>query len=389
MRTTKLLYIDSFGIGSFHETFNSSSLKMMSEIFNNVKHYSTKSSFEAVSNLLHDVPQNVNHHNILVLKPKWKIGRFLQLLSSFILNIYFVVFKLKKKDIAFFNYNSLWAMPFINWYCKKSKKKVIIMWHGELEFLYNNQRLNFISDKTLHWIQNKSVKVADSLFFCVAGKSIIKNLHLVVAKQFISHFISFEHTFISQNKNPAKISNGSKNIKIGTVGTINEYKGLSNILKIASNLKPYDNIHLYTLGRVFCDSQILKENNIYYIKDADKKFIPKEILNESIDKMDILIFLYPTNKYKLTASGAIFDSIDREKIILSLHNDYFDELFKKAFIGYQFDSIESMVDFIINLKEEDLPKVDYKKVKYQFSPESEALIFSKTLKQIYPMINVK
>lgn len=280
-------------------------------------------------------------------------------------------------------------MPFINWYCKKSKKKVIIMWHGELEFLYNNQRLNFISDKTLHWIQNKSVKVADSLFFCVAGKSIIKNLHLVVAKQFISHFISFEHTFISQNKNPAKISNGSKNIKIGTVGTINEYKGLSNILKIASKLKPYDNIHLYTLGRVFCDPQILKENNIYYIKDADKKFIPKEILNESIDKMDVLIFLYPTNKYKLTASGAIFDSIDREKLILSLHNDYFDELFKKAFIGYQFDSIESMADFIINLKEEDLPKVDYKKVKYQFSPESEALIFSKTLKQIYHMIYIK
>lgn len=98
---TKLIYIDSFGIGSFHETFNSSSLKMMSEIFNNVEHYSTKSSFEAVSSLLHDVPQNVNHHNILVLKPKWKIGRFLQLLSSFILNIYFVVFKLKKMMLHF------------------------------------------------------------------------------------------------------------------------------------------------------------------------------------------------------------------------------------------------------------------------------------------------
>lgn len=48
-----------------------------------------------------------------------------------------------------------------------------------------------------------------------------------------------------------------------------------------------------------------------------------------------------------------------------------------------------MADFIINLKEEDLPKVDYKKVKYQFSPESEALIFSKTLKQIYHMIYIK
>lgn len=382
MKTTKLIYIDSFGIGSFHETFNSSSLKMMSEIFNNVEHYSTKSSFEAVSNLLHDVPQNVNHHNILVLKPKWKIGRFLQLLSSFILNIYFVVFKLKKKDVAFFNYNSLWAMPFINWYCKKSKKKVIIMWHGELEWLCNNEKLNFISNKALHWIQRNNVKIAETLYFCVAGKSIIKNLHLAIPQQIISHFISFEHTFISQYNGKMLKKNTSKCLNIGTVGTIREYKGLDNILYMGKLLDKYNGINLFALGRIFCDTKILNKNGIKYIEGADKKFIPKNILNENIDKMDILIFLYPEDKYKLTASGAIFDSIDREKIILSLHNDYFDDLFSRVFIGYQFDSIELLVEYIKGLSKEKLPIIDYKDVKYKLSPESEAKEFSRIINNI-------
>lgn len=382
----KLLYIDSFGIGSFHETFNSSSLKMMSKIFDRVEHYSTKSSFEAVRNLLQNVPRNINHHNIWILKSRWRIGAFLQLLSSFILNIYFVIFKLNKRDIAFFNYNSLWAMPFINWYCKKSKKKVIIMWHGELEFLYNNQRLNFISNKALHWIQRNDIKIADTLYFCVAGKSIIKNLHLVIPQHIITHFISFEHTFISQYNEIKSIKKKSQALNIGTVGTIREYKGLNNILYMGKLLSRYNQINLFALGRIFCDTKLLNNNGINYIEGADKKFISKNILNEYIDKMDILIFLYPENKYKLTASGAIFDSIDREKLVLSLHNDYFDELFNKTFIGYQFDSIESMFSYIVNLKKCNLPNISYKDVKNIFSPEYEAQLFSCSLKEIYPEI---
>jgi len=98
--------------------------------------------------------------------------------------------------------------------------------------------------------------------------------------------------------------------------------------------------------------------------------------------MDILIFLYPEDKYKLTASGAIFDSIDREKIILSLHNDYFDDLFSRVFIGYQFDSIELMVEYIKGLSKEKLPIIDYKNVKNKLSPESEAKEFSRIINNI-------
>ena len=382
----RLLYIDSFGIGPFHETFNSSSLKMMSEIFDKVEHYSTKSSFVAVSQLLHDVPRNVNHHNLLVLKPRWKVGRFMQLFSSFILNIYFVIFKLKKSDIAFFNYNTLWSMPFINWYCKYSKKNVIIMWHGELEFLYNKQKLNFISDRALHWIQRNDVKIADTLYFCVAGKSIVRNLHLVLPQHIITHFISFEHTFIHQvNANNAVSLHNKKDrcsIKLGTVGGINKYKGLDNILQFAEELNETDNIEIYALGRIRCSIEELRQKGIKYIPDSEKAYISKEIMNKYIDDMDLIFFLYPTNKYRLTASGAIFDSIDRKKFVLSLHNDYFDSLFQRVPIGKQFQSISEMANFIKSMKQ--LPKIDFNDILQKLSPEYEAVIFEKTLKNIFP-----
>ena len=382
----KLLYIDSFGIGPFHETFNSSSLKMMSEIFDNVEHYSTKSSFEAVSKLLHNVPENINHHNLFVLKPKCKIGILLKLFSSFILNIYFVLSKIKKNDIAFFNYNSLWAIPFINWYCKRSKKNVIIMWHGELEFLYNKQRLNFISDKALHWIQRNDVRIADTLYFCVAGKSILRNLHLVIPQHIITHFTSFEHTFIHQINSSSSVSqHGKKNpypIKIGTVGGINKYKGLDNILQLAEEFHNTDKITIYALGRIRCPIEKLEEKGIKYIPNAEKTYISKEILNKYIDDMDMIFFLYPTNKYKLTASGAIFDSIDRKKFILSLHNDYFDNLFQRVPIGKQFQSISEMAIYIKAMKQ--FPEINYNDILMKLSPEYEAAIFKETLKKIFP-----
>ena len=98
--------------------------------------------------------------------------------------------------------------------------------------------------------------------------------------------------------------------------------------------------------------------------------------------MDMIFFLYPTNKYKLTASGAIFDSIDRKKFILSLHNDYFDNLFQRVPIGKQFQSISEMAIYIKAMKQ--FPEINYNDILMKLSPEYEAAIFKETLKKIFP-----
>ena len=85
--------------------------------------------------------------------------------------------------------------------------------------------------------------------------------------------------------------------------------------------------------------------------------------------MDCLIYIYPEDKYKLTASGALFDAIDREKIVLSLHNDYFDEIFRKANLGKQFSSINELCDFLRKADLSVFNTINFEQNKYLLSYE--------------------
>ena len=65
--------------------------------------------------------------------------------------------------------------------------------------------------------------------------------------------------------------------------------------------------------------------------------------NLEITSLDIALFFYPENSYKLTASGAVFDAINHMKILIVLENDYFIYLFNKCGrLGYLCTNIDQM-----------------------------------------------
>ena len=68
-----------------------------------------------------------------------------------------------------------------------------------------------------------------------------------------------------------------------------------------------------------------------------------------ITQLDYILYLYPVNSYKLTASGAIMDALKLEKPILSLYNDFFNALLKDNPIGYIKGSVEELAEVIKNL----------------------------------------
>lgn len=376
----RLVYADTFGTGEFHETFNSSSLKMMSCIFDEVIYYSTSSSGKVIKKILGQFPPNIITRTIYIPIIKGKVGNFLHLLFSFLWNIY-IICKVNKSDVVFYNYNSLWAMSFINWYCKNFHKKVIIMCHGEMEFLLTNTKLNYFSDKMLHKFQSDKFDIAQSLYFCVLGESIKRNLSLVVSKNLLEHFISFEHTFIPPERLQDYSTRNDGILKVGTVGTIRQFKGLNHVIQLAEELKKNPKIKFYAIGRIFCDTNILSSVGIKYIPGSENDFVAKSILDKYIDKMDVLVFLYPEEKYKLTASGAIFDAIAHRKYILSLHNDYFDSLFKRVKIGQQFESIDAMAAYINNIH--NMKTIDYTIVYKLLNPKVEAVKFKQQLEHIH------
>ncbi|WP_455606313.1 hypothetical protein [Bacteroides sp.] len=375
----KLIYADTFSVGAFHETFNASSLLMFAEIYPQIIYRATQSSKQSVEKLVGDLPPNVTYKPIFLLAGLGHWGNFLRYLSSAIWNIFLALFQ-KHDEILYFNYNSLWATRIVNAIVKIRKTKVVITCHGELEYLQNNIKLNAPAQAGLNLFANCRWDIADGLYFCVLGKSILTNIPQIVEKRHLDKFISYEHSFIPHQLEGKAKKDGK--FRIGTVGTIREYKGLDQLLSIGNALKGNPNILFYALGRVTCDPDLLSQANVQFIPGSEKDYVSKEVLNQYIDSMDSLIFTYPTDKYKFTASGALFDAIDREKIILSLHNDYFDGIYERINIGKQFSSLTELIDFLHGNGWEELADIDFKHNKLELSYKSVAQTLNMELKQL-------
>lgn len=339
----RLIYADTYSLGAFHETFNASSLMMFSTIYAEIIYYAPTSSKKCVERLLGQLPENVEYSPLLFWgKDGGTFWCFLRYLSSFIWNI-ILALKQKKDEVLYFNYNSLWALKIINIIARCRKTDILITCHGELEYMRNGTKLNAPAQAGLNLLANPHWNIADTLHFCVLGESILKNLPRIVAGNHIPHFISFEHSFIPH---PSKPHKQDKIYRIGTVGTIRPQKGLKDILAIGQVLSNVPDVEFYALGYIACQTETLVNSHVKYIPGAEQNYVPKDILNQYIDAMDCLIFTYPMDGYKFTASGALFDAIDREKTILSLHNDYFDHLFGLAPFGLLFDSVDEMVEYL-------------------------------------------
>ena len=368
----RLIYVDAFSHGTTHETFNASSLKMFSEIYDEIDYYATCGSQRCVEKIAGVFPANIRRHSIY-LSPKMKgsLGAFMEGIVS---NLWALLMLLRAPchSTLFYNANPLWAMSQINRIARYRKIKVVIMCHGELGFLISGTRLNKLSQTALNLFRSKKFVIANNLYFCVASKTILNNVKKVFAQQVADKFISFEHTFIPQKVTTEKAIINSK-FKIGTVGTLsNTSDKIKQILKLGEALKNRPDIEVYTLGRVICDTALLDKFEVKYIPGTEIKHIPKEELNRYIDSMDCLVFMYPMDMYRFTASGALCDALDREKIILSLHNDYFDKIFSRVNVGKQFDTMDELIRFICTFNKSTLKDLDFKECKRLLSPEYEA-----------------
>ena len=342
---SKLIYLDSFNVGSDHEVFNSSSLLMFSHIYSKVDYYSCKSSRDATFSLIKEIPSNINYIKIPVLSSNSLFESFLHHFITAIINILFVI--KARNSTLIINVNNLWELPALNFLMGYMTRKVIVICHGELEYLVNGKRLNCFSEKSLHWLLDDSTTISRGLYFSVLGESILGNVRKVLPYSVATHFISFNHTFISSVISPQ--SNYGEYPCIGVVGTAHPNKGLNEILSFGNKLKEVlPNCLFYTLGRVLCDTKILKDNNVHYIEDSDIKFVERNILISKIKEMDIIVFLHDIDSYKFTASGALMDAIDCEKNILSLHNDYFDCVNSLVMFGQMFYDIDDMIKCIEN-----------------------------------------
>jgi hypothetical protein len=96
------------------------------------------------------------------------------------------------------------------------------------------------------------------------------------------------------------------------------------------------------VGHFQCDSKPFEAAGIEIPADPTKPLSDEEFC-KSVEALDFLLFLYPTDTYKLIASGAILDCLRFRRPVIALRTDYFDYLFRKfGAFGYLADSMEEL-----------------------------------------------
>lgn len=379
----KIKYIDTYSTGLFHQQVNACILKMLHSLYpNEIIYYSSKSSRRYVIKLCGDI-SSVISRTVYVIPPYNKYMAVIRAVPSAIENVLFLLLS-NKNDLLFYNYNNALSLKYINAINKILHRKIIIVCHGELEYLYpSKMRGPFakIISKSLTDFFCRNTKIDKNIHFCVLSESILKNVKSILPQIASCHFSYFNHPYIYKGaikRNPPRSF-----INLGIVGSFNDVKGAKEFVWLVNELKNCSRIKFSITGTIMSRLDELKKLEVSLPSNYGAKQVPSEEFSRRIQELDYILFLYPSNSYKLTASGAIMDSIDWGKPIIALKNDYFCDMFKKyGAFGYLADNMVEIKDIILSL----LNSNDYNQVKYDFKTIREESSPEFISKQLFTII---
>lgn len=234
------------------------------------------------------------------------------------------------------------------------KRKIINILHGELEYLVNPNIKG--GSKFLYklFLLPYCLSTSNAIYVFL-GESIKhqilrKNINFGNAK-LISVNHPYEYNIFPINVSDIKLMPKS----IGIIGTANKRKN-SHYLKQLEGLLTDKSI-LTVTGRI--EEELKKDFEVIGILSGDKIKDNDEYVKDCLSLVYSLCFYDATVNIAL-ASGSFFDSIKFAKPILGLKgNPFVDYYFEKlGNIGYLFESIEQMADYINGLSINSIP-VDY------------------------------
>ncbi|WP_367773635.1 hypothetical protein AB3G33_06965 [Flavobacterium sp. WC2421] len=382
-------YIDTYAQGSYHEMFNSSLILMCSLIFDKVECRLSKSSFEAFKNLIGEaVPHNINYQDVFVIKGQGRYDLLFRYLFSTFQNMRYLI-AVPKDSVLIFPYNNLFSLRVLNFFNKIFKKKILIFCHGEMEGIVTDLKVGGFLHRMLirlsqDFFLNPNVTISDGIHFSIMGERIHKNLAEILSRDKISKFVSIDHSYIFKSTEEVNLKEKDKLLRIGTVGLLNETKGMMGFIEFVNKINPLykQKLNISVTGKIEKNAQLLSSLGID-IAPQDQ-IISRNEYNKRIEDLDILLFFYPKDSYKITASGAIMDAIFQRKTILALHNDYFEYVFDKfGKFGYLVNSIAEMENLLYQLIDtKENINVEFDTLQEKFSPQVISLQLLSELRRI-------
>ncbi len=379
----KIRMVDSVCYDNWHLNFNSQLIEILTNVASSVEY---RGAQKIGLNKL-----NVRSKNLYVIKGTGPWNIILRFIFT-IFNDIWQLFISPHDQIIVYSFDATVSVRLINFINKILKKRIIMFRHGSMEMLQTSPTgkgifYSFENNLTRQFFLNKHIKISSNLHFFVLGDIILKNLYSRLPENIMSNFYSIDHPYDFNRNTYVKKNKETKELNIGTVGVFNEYKGGKDFLQLAKLLKHKKavNVNLFISGRINFNISLLKKAGINLPSNEGRSMISAEELNNRIDQLDFVLYFYPSDTYRLTASGAIFDAINRKRPIIAIRNDYFEYIFTKfGSIGYLVDSVSEMADiiFLISKKSEKNIDFDFEKVQNLLSVQNLTKIFSKQLQEI-------
>ena len=352
----KAVIIDTYSKGNYHEVINLGLLMMVSKLYESVTYIADVSSCNNMKSLIKQSNlccDNVTYKCLLIPNIKIKNQGLHYLLHIIQVSwrnfIYYC--KTDNKCDVFYNNNIFFAIFLIQFLLPFKRNKIYDICHNEMEmidkeFKYNLSLFPIVSFLRLSF---KYVRLSNRMNFIVLSEDMATYLKTIVCKRNADRIKWIDHCYIRPSVKILKKIETYDGIKIGIPGAITNKRGLPNLKQLLPMVSQ-KNVRVYAISMIAED---LKNKNLV-ILNKERALLPFDVYSSYVNQMDVLLFLYDVNSYKLTASGAILEAIWQGKPVIALSNYYFKYIFDKfGDIGILADDIETLSRKINSMSKSD------------------------------------
>lgn len=342
-------YMAHPNIGDTHQILNVSMLMMLCRIYDEVVVYAP---FDCVEDLKEQMSKLDSKHmekiiyryNRIISKsqfPFWMCCGLQTLVS---------LFKTRKGEDIFFSTLNWLCFPLFNTWSALTKRRIFTLCHNDLEHLLKPK----FGSVNVHWHMIryifKHMSFAKANFLLVLGDSVKDNLKKILQPNLVNnHVLSICHPYYTKGNIQSSYGAHHKGWKIGIAGTVKD-SDLSGLALLNDVLVNHPNMRVFNISTTNSDiSQFKQVTNLNH----DNKHIPRIQYDEILQGMDILYFPYPSTAYQVSASGAVYEAIMKEKPILAASNPYFEWLFRKfGKMGLLFHDRQELEKYMDKLESE-------------------------------------
>lgn len=315
-------------------------------------------------------------------------------LTSLLYNIW-ILLRSSHKDLLFYNYNNVFCLRILDLINRFKKATVVICCHGEMEFLSLDSSHDRAYKRLMSWLVNgyfnkNNHNPAEGMYFMVLGDRIIKNVSAFISEELQARFLTIDHPVLpidcyGENycvEKSTKKKNKSNMVNLGTVGILNQHKGSELFLQLIQSLSNDSHkLKFHIIGHMQCEDKQFRQFGVK-IPQKPEEPLPEESFMREVNKLDFILYFYTSDKYKLTASGAILDALRFRKPIIALRNDYFEYFFEKfGAVGYLVDSVDEMASLIRDIDQLNR-EFDFKNIAEKLKLESLQPCFDSIIKPL-------